>query len=152
MHSYWGGDLQTRKSIISYVFILNNRVVSWSSRKQHAFVFSTTKLEYMVYHKHLKKLFGFIAFLVNWDSNKMKTIIFLDNQRCLSLIKNVIHHSRTKHKDIQHHYVREMVSARTTKFEYVPTTKMAADMLIKLSLQKNTLWCMEMLRRQSSKD
>jgi hypothetical protein len=73
MHVDWGGDLQTRKSTIGCVFLLNQKVVSWSSHKQPTFVPSTIKAECMAYHKHLKKLFGFIAFLVNWDSNKKKT-------------------------------------------------------------------------------
>ncbi len=87
MHVDWGGDLQTRKSTIGYVFLLNNRAMTWFSCKQSTFVFSTRKAEYMAFHKHLKKLFGFIAFLVNWDSNKRKTLIFSDNQGCLSFIK-----------------------------------------------------------------
>jgi hypothetical protein len=52
MHANWVGDLQTRKSTIGYVFLLNNRVVSWSSSKQPTFVLSTTKAECMAYHKH----------------------------------------------------------------------------------------------------
>jgi hypothetical protein len=73
MHADWGGDLQTRKSIIGYVFLLNNRALSWFSHEQPTFVLSITEAKYMAYHKHLKKLFGFIAFLVNWDKNKRKT-------------------------------------------------------------------------------
>jgi hypothetical protein len=58
----------------------------------------------------------------------------------LSLIKNLIHHSRTKHIYIQHHYVREMVSARAIRFEYVPTAKMVVDMLTKVvPTKKHTL-------------
>jgi hypothetical protein len=137
MHVDCGRDLQTRKSTIGYVFLINNRVVSLSSCKQATFVLSTIETKYMAYHKHLKKLFGFITFLVNWFSNKRKTFIFSDNQGCLSFIKNLIHHSRSKHIYIQHHYVREMVYARTIKFEYVPIVKMVANMLTKVVLTKN---------------
>jgi hypothetical protein len=46
-------------------------------------------------------------------------------------MKNPIHHKRTKHIDIQHHYVREMVAANEVAFEYRPTSDMAADALTK---------------------
>jgi hypothetical protein len=85
MHADWGGDIQTRKSTISYVFLLNNRAMNWSSCKQPICVLSTTKAEYMAYHKHLKKLFGFIVFWVNWDSNKRKT------HSCFKTTKDVYH-------------------------------------------------------------
>lgn len=58
---------------------------------------------------------------------KEDTLIFLDNQGCLSLIQNLIHHSKTKHIDIQHHYVREMVSAKVIIIEFVPIVKMVID-------------------------
>ena len=32
-----------------------------------------------------------------------------DNQASLNLIKNAEYHKQTKHIDIQHHYVRELV-------------------------------------------
>ncbi len=146
MHVDWGGNLQTRKSTIGYVFLLNNRAVSWSSHKEPTFILSTTKAEYMAYHKHLKKLFGFIAFLVNSIQTKGNTHMFSNNQGCLSLLKNLIHHSRTKHIDIQHHYDKEMVSVRSIRFEYVPIAKMVVDILTKsCPYKKNTFWCMEML-------
>jgi hypothetical protein len=142
MHVDWGGgNLQTRKSTIGYVFLLNNRAMSWSSHKEPTFILSTTKAEYMAYHKHLKKLFGFIAFLVNSNfgfNQKENTHIFSNNQRCLSLIKNLIHHSRTKHIDIQHHYVKEMVNVRSIRFEYVPIAKMVVDILTKVVPTKKT--------------
>jgi hypothetical protein len=46
-------------------------------------------------------------------------------------MKNPVHHKRTKHIDIQHHYVREMVATNEVAFEYCPTLDMAADALSK---------------------
>ncbi len=89
---------------------------------------------------------------MNWDSNKKNTLIFLDNQGCLSLIQNLIHHSKTKHIDIQHHYVREMVSAKVINFEYVPTVKMVIDMLTKNVFREKHMVRMEILGLQPCKD
>jgi hypothetical protein len=47
---------------------------------------------------------------------------------CMVLNK---YHSRTKHIDVQHHFVRECVKNNSISLSYVPTTEMAADMLTK---------------------
>jgi hypothetical protein len=38
---------------------------------------------------------------------EIATSIMCDNQGCIQLAKNPMHHSRTKHIDIQHHFIRE---------------------------------------------
>jgi hypothetical protein len=83
---------------------------------------------------------------------KKVTLIFLNNQGCLSLIQNLIHHSKTKHIDIQHYYVREMVSAEMINFEYVPIVKMVINMLTKVVFRQKHMVCMEMLGLQPFKD
>jgi hypothetical protein len=49
----------------------------------------------------------------------------------LALVRNPVHHARTKHIDIRHHYVRELVSAGALEVTYVPTELMEADLLTK---------------------
>ena len=59
------------------------------------------------------------------------TIIFGDNQGAIALARNPHFHARTKHIDIQHHYVREVVEAGKVDIQFVPTTKQVADGLTK---------------------
>jgi hypothetical protein len=44
----WGGDLDVRKSTISFVFLFNNVIITWSSRKQPMVALSTIEAKYMV--------------------------------------------------------------------------------------------------------
>lgn len=55
-----------------------------------------------------------------------------DNQGSIALAHNPVFHSRTKHIDIQHHYIRDEVGARRIKLSYVPTDQMIADGLTKV--------------------
>ena len=57
------------------------------------------------------------------------TTIMCDNQGCIALAKNPTHHSRTKHIDVQHHFIREKLESEEIRLEYCPTEDMVADVL-----------------------
>ena len=59
------------------------------------------------------------------------TTLFEDNQSCIALARNLIHHARTKHIDIQHHFVREKVELGDISISYLATEEMIADALTK---------------------
>ena len=52
------------------------------------------------------------------DSMKM----FCDNQVAISIIKNLIHHDRTKHVEIDRHFIKERIEEGTISLFYTPTT------------------------------
>ena len=60
------------------------------------------------------------------------TIIYNDNQGSLLLAKNPIFHSRTKHIDVKHHFIRELVDERMVELRYCETENMLADILTKI--------------------
>lgn len=54
-----------------------------------------------------------------------------DNQGSISLVHNPVFHTRTKHIDIQHHYIQDEVAAKRIELVYVPTAEMIEDGLTK---------------------
>ena len=62
---------------------------------------------------------------------KGATVIHEDNHGCIGLAKNPIHHARTKHIDILHHFVRERVESGEVVLKEIPTTHQLADVLTK---------------------
>jgi hypothetical protein len=60
-------------------------------------------------------------------------------------MKNLIHHKSTKHIDIQHNYVREMVIANEVVFEYCLMLDMVADVLTKLVPRPKHSKCTKLL-------
>lgn len=54
-----------------------------------------------------------------------------NNQGSIALLHNPIFHARTKHIDIQHHYIQDEVATKKIKLTYVPTAEMIADGLTK---------------------
>ncbi len=55
-----------------------------------------------------------------------------DNQGSIALAHNQVFHARTKHIDIQHHYIQDEVSVGKINLTYIPTSEMIADGLTKL--------------------
>ena len=58
-------------------------------------------------------------------------MIFGDNQGAIALAKNPQFHARTKHIDLQHHWVREKQAEGKIDMRYIPTDKQVADGLTK---------------------
>lgn len=59
-----------------------------------------------------------------------------DNSSAINLSKNHMHHSRTKHIEIKHHFIRGHIQKEDIYLEYVPTKNQLADILTK-PLEKN---------------
>ena len=68
-------------------------------------------------------------------------IIFSDSKSAMALIQNPVHHERSKHIAIRHHFVREKVGDHTVAFEYTPTEELIADILTKGVPEAKTRFC-----------
>jgi ATP sulfurylase len=68
---------------------------------------------------------------LGYMKEKKAMVIRCDNQGAISLTKNPTQHARTKHVDVQHHFVRERVENGEVTFEYCSTEEMVADVLTK---------------------
>jgi hypothetical protein len=68
---------------------------------------------------------------LGYMEEKKMMVIRCDNQGAISLTKNPTHHTRTKHIDVQHHFVLAWVENGEVWFEYCPTEHMVADVLTK---------------------
>lgn len=74
-----------------------------------------------------------------WLSNFMSELgyrqqpitLYCDNQGAMALANNPIHHNRSKHIDIKHHFIRECLLKHVVTLEWVSTDRMVADLLTK---------------------
>ena len=110
--------LDTRKSILGYVFQLFCGAVSWKAASlQRVVALSTTEAEYVsaegIKGVWLKGLVGEMGISDN------SVLVFCDNQSALFFVKNPDYHERTKHINIKLHFVRENVSQGLIKVEKV---------------------------------
>ena len=59
-------------------------------------------------------------------------IIYCDNTSAINISKNPVQHSSTKHIEIRHHFIRELVEDGTLTLEFIHTDDQKADLFTKL--------------------
>jgi len=129
----WGAG-EDRRSIGGYVFMINGGAVSWTSKKQHSVALSSTEAEYMALTQGVKEglwlreLQGDLGAFRHQEEIKK---IQCDNQGAIALTRNPEYHARTKHIDIQFHFVRQHVESDAIQLVYCPTHQMTADIFTK---------------------
>lgn len=69
--------------------------------------------------------------LANYELSQETINLFINNSSAIQISKNPVQHSRTKHIDIRHHFIRELVEEKTTFLEYVSIEDQLADILTK---------------------
>jgi hypothetical protein len=108
--------------------------VSWASRKQPTWALctvstSTTEAEFIAAADACKKAL-WLRNLLHDFGFEQKTMDILSGSTCsLELIRNPVHHSRAKHIDVQHKFVRDPAAKGEMRYSYCPTTDMIADAL-----------------------
>src|SRR5271163_3702934 len=118
---------------MGYIFYLSGGAISWSSKRQATVALSSTEAEYMALSQATREAIWLRTLLAELNyTQEHATTLFEDNQSAIALTKNPIHHARSKHIDIQHHFIREKIKSNKIEVSYMPTDDMIADALTKL--------------------
>ncbi|GJU49324.1 hypothetical protein Tco_1218879 [Tanacetum coccineum] len=107
------GDFVNRKSTNSVCMFMECCLTSWFSKKQTALVISTTKAEYISAGKACQRALWMKQALVDCDIKLDDIPVLCDNKGTIDLSKKPILHSRTKHIEIHHYFLRDNVQKGT---------------------------------------
>jgi hypothetical protein len=127
----WGGDLDTRRSTTGYVVVMGGAAIAWSSHLQRTVAVSTQEAEYQAQAAAAREALSVRKILSDIGRGVQTLKILSDNQAAISLAENPMVQARSKHIDIQHHFVRDRISRGEISLSYIPTSLMVADMLTK---------------------
>jgi hypothetical protein len=134
-------DMDTRRSVTSFIFFLGCCVISWCSKQQASVALSSMEAEYMaacataqeaIWLKRLLKEFGCIF--------TQPFTILEDNQSCIHLAKNQGDFPRSKHIDMRYHFVREQVERGEIILRKIDTKQNLADVFTKALDKVQFLW------------
>jgi hypothetical protein len=148
----WVGDLEDTRSTTRFVFMMGGGATSWSSKQQPTIVLSMTEAEYMASTQATKEAIWMTKAMkeLRYMKEKKAMVIRCDNQGAISLTKNPKQHARTKHINVQHHFVREQVEIGEVTFEYCSTEEMVADVLTKALLKERHYKLISMFELETS--
>ena len=131
-NSKWAGDPFDKHSITGYIVYLGFNPITWSAKKQDTVSHSFTKSEYRALAATIAKLY--------WLRQVLKDLgIFLlvppklqcDNVSALAIASNPMFHVRTKHIEVDYHFVCEKVLRRDLQIKYIATRDQLGDVFTK---------------------
>nr|GEV86485.1 copia protein [Tanacetum cinerariifolium] len=125
------GCQDTRRSTSGSAQFLGDKLVSWSSKKQKSTAISTTKAKYIAMSGCCAQILWMRSQLIDYGFDFNKIPLYCDNRSAIALCCNNVQHSRSKHIDIRHHFIREQVERGVVELYFVTTDYQLADIFTK---------------------
>jgi hypothetical protein len=121
-----------RNSRSGYIFTMGGGAIFWLSKKQPIVAISSTEAEYYALSECVKEAIWLRHLLIELSLEIKKPFtINQDNQSTIAIAMNPIAHSRTKHIDIRHHFLRQHIEKKEVELVYCETENMVADVMTK---------------------
>ena len=142
----WASNINNRKLMFGFIFILAGATISWSSKKQPIITLSSTEAEYIA-AAHAAKEAVWLRQLLTVLSLDLTdpTTLHINNQSAIAIARNPEFHNHTKHIEVRHHFLRQLVDEGHVSPTYLPMGDQITDVLTKgLSHEKHEKFSMDM--------
>ncbi|GKA88016.1 putative ribonuclease H-like domain-containing protein [Tanacetum coccineum] len=127
---YGGANLDKKSTIGGYQF-LGHRLISWQCKKQPIMATSTKEAEYVAAANCCGQVLWIQNQMLDYGFNLMKTRIYIDNESTICIVKNPDFHSKTKHIEIRHHFIRDAYEKKLIQLLKIHTDNNVTDLLTK---------------------
>ncbi|PKU70452.1 putative mitochondrial protein [Dendrobium catenatum] len=133
----WAADHSDRRSITGFCTFLGNTIISWSAKKQVTVAKSSTEAEYRAISSATSEVIWLRRLLAELRiSQNGPTPLYCDNTSAIALANNPVFHARTKHIELDYHFISDHVKAGALKILHISFAEQPADILTK-SLPKD---------------
>ncbi|PKU77657.1 Retrovirus-related Pol polyprotein from transposon TNT 1-94 [Dendrobium catenatum] len=136
LHSYsdadWASDSSDRKSISGFCTFLGPNLISWTVKKQATVAKSSTEAEYRSLSAATSEVVWLRRLAVELHLPQPNpTTIHCDNTSAIAIAKNPVFHARTKHIEIDYHFIRQQISTGDIKLVHISSKDEVADIFTK---------------------
>uniref|UniRef100_A0A2N9IGY8 Integrase catalytic domain-containing protein n=1 Tax=Fagus sylvatica TaxID=28930 RepID=A0A2N9IGY8_FAGSY len=134
----WAGNISDRKSTSGYFTFVGGNLVTWRSKKQKVVALSSAEAEFRGMAKGLcellwlRRLLAEIGFAPSSEMN-----LFCDNKAAIDISHNPVQHDRTKHVEVDRHFIKHNLEEKIIRFPFVKSEDQLADILTKAVSTRN---------------
>ncbi|GJV50027.1 putative RNA-directed DNA polymerase [Tanacetum coccineum] len=128
----WAKWLITKKSVSTYCLFFNNCLIFWKSKKQATLSKSSTEYEYRAMGSTTCEIMWIIKILKDLKINVTLPVpLFCDNKSAIQIANNPVFLERTKHFEVDVHFIREKIAKGIVKTYKIESSNQTADIFTK---------------------
>ncbi|XP_071920664.1 uncharacterized protein [Coffea arabica] len=128
----WAGCITDRRSTSGYCTYVGGNLVTWRSKKQNVVARSSAEAEFRAVAQGICEVIWIRRILQELKVSEVLPMkLYCDNKAAIYIAHNPVLHDRTKHVEVDKHFIKEKIEGGVVCMTYVPTRDQVADLLTK---------------------